>query len=78
MRSVLEDVDDDADTDLVLHFSIPAMKEAGTLTAETTEARLTGLSTMDRAFYWGVDSIAHPRLEIGMQNGSASGEGIGE
>src|SRR5262249_1424158 len=45
LRSALEDVDKDGHIDLILHFSIPQIRQAGALVATSTLAELTGFTT---------------------------------
>jgi hypothetical protein len=56
VRSALDDVDGDGDLDLVLFFSVPAIREAGALTASSTEAELTGFTTGGTPFR-GTDAV---------------------
>src|SRR5262249_42234017 len=56
LRAALEDVDGDGDADLVLHFSVPEIKDAGALVAGSTAAELTGLTTAGQPVR-GVDSV---------------------
>jgi hypothetical protein len=50
LRTSEEDVDDDGDVDLVMHFSIPELVDADALDADSVGAVLTGLTVDDRAF----------------------------
>ena len=55
-RASLEDVDDDGDLDLVMHFSLNALVANGDLTAETTRLCLNGM-TSDEMPFRGCDDV---------------------
>lgn len=54
--TALEDVDDDGDLDLLLHFEVEALVESGELDSSTTELTLTG-ATSDGTTIRGTDSV---------------------
>jgi hypothetical protein len=56
-RAVLEDVDGDGDLDLVLFFSVRALRGSGALTLATTQVELTGFTTNGTPFR-GVDAVS--------------------
>jgi hypothetical protein len=56
LRAALEDVDRDGDPDLVLHFSIPQIRNVGALLGSSTGAELTGFTITGRLIR-GADSV---------------------
>jgi hypothetical protein len=56
VRFEFGDVDGDGDLDLVLFFSVPAIKARGALNAHSTLAELTGF-TLDGTAFRGTDSV---------------------
>jgi hypothetical protein len=56
VRSALDDVDGDGDLDLVLFFSVPDIRGTGALTADSTEAEITGFTT-DSTPIRGTDAV---------------------